>query len=808
VQGRRDLAIGRKVAEGVAVALAYYLCAKLGLQLAHVGSNVTLVWPSTGIAVAAFLRLGLWCWPGIFAAAALINIQFGTPLWAATIMGVGNTAGPFLVGSALRKLGFRPFERVRDTLAFLVAAPVGMLVPPTVGLGAMYAAGFVSGATFGPAWLMWWVGDLNGVLVVGPVLLAANRNALRELWERKAELAFIAAIALGTAFVAFFVIRHQLAFVVLLPVVWSALRFPGLGSSGLVLTMAAAAVSATVSLRGPFAQEDVHSGLLVLSGFLGSAALGNLIVIALLAEQRQDAAARVAAEQAKRSADERLSQAAKLAGLGTWEVDARSGDVTVSDELAELLGLRSAANARREDVVSLVHAEDRVPLQTAIRTTLEGGPAVHQEVRLDCADGRTRTFLIHANRLGSAEQPRIVGATLDITLRKDEEAARQQLERQLAESHRMEALGRMAGGIAHDFNNLLAAILPNVELLSLDIGKAHPARESVEGIYVATLRARELVKQILAFARQRNKSDRVVDLASAVDEVLRVMRANLPRNVELIVDVSDQPRVYADPSRLHQTVANLVTNAIQSMSDAGGKLDIRLTETTLDEPSAAPHGIEPGRYARLDVLDTGRGIEPGSIERIFDPFFTTKGAGGGTGLGLSVVHAVVRSYGGAVSVESTPAKGSRFTVFLPATAGVLEPEEADGPARTSPRGQGQILVVDDEPTVLQTTRRVLERFGYSVIAASSGRAALAELTKREPRTHIDLLLTDLSMPEMTGIALAREVRKLSPDLPIIIVTGNGAALDAAEVSALRIHEILDKPASSDVLANTLRDALA
>lgn len=493
--GSTEPTVGRKIAEAIGVAVAYYVLARLGLQLAYVGSNVTLVWPPTGIAVAALFRLGLGRWPGIFAAATLVNLSMGSPLWTSALIGAGNTAGPALVAWVLRKHGFRPFDRLRDAMTFLATIPIGMMVAPTVGLVALHGAGQVPPGFFGPAWLMWWVGDLNGALVVGPVLLTLHVAALGELRARMRELLLVGVTTLATAYVAFFLVEQQIAFVVLLPVVWAALRFPGLGSSLVVLAISSAAVWATAVGRGPFAGADVQAGLIVLSGFLGSAALGNLIVIALLAEQGhvrraleaseadrarvlqaaaagmweydletgtsfvdegmaaiiglpreiieappgsraladvihpadrarvlaarqasirtgveydetyrivrpdgevrwisshgrpsvangkvvrvagliQDVTARIEAEQAKRHADERLALAARLAGLGTWELDARTGEVTLSEELAELLGLGRVVRTGLAEMLELVHEDDRASMADAMRAALDGG---------------------------------------------------------------------------------------------------------------------------------------------------------------------------------------------------------------------------------------------------------------------------------------------------------------------------------------------------------------------------------------------------------------------------------------------------
>ncbi|NUO52169.1 MAG: PAS domain-containing protein [Polyangiaceae bacterium] len=912
----------RRVVETVLLAACYYAFARLGLELAHVGSNVTLVWPPTGIAVAALVAFGPRCWPGVFLAAMLVNAEMGTPWWAAIAVGIGNSAGPTLVAVALRRARFRPFETLRDTMTFLVVTPLGMLVAPTVALLALNQAGLVPHGFLGRGWILWWVGDLNGVLVVGTALLTIRRDAFRALGRHKLELLFITATTLLVVLFVFFLVAQPFTFIVLLPVVWAALRFPGLGSSLVVLGIATAAVWATATHRGPFASPDVQSGLLVLSGFLGSAALGNLIVMALLAEQRevrraleaseadriraleagavgmwdydletrklivdegtvaiwgvpreeleqktfaldaihpgdrqrvlelldqtwksgerydatfriyrrdgalrwvasrgkcfrdaadkatrmagvvQDVTARTEAEQAKRSADERLAIAARLAGLGTWQLDLKSHRLTLSEELAGMLGRQDLVTSSCDRGLELLHPDDRRGLGPTLARALEPGAIFQTELRVSGPNQEQRILLVCGARTGAAEERRFVGAALDITPRREEEAARQRLERRLAQAHRTEALGRLAGGIAHDFNNLLAAILPNVELLSMDIGRTHSARESVDAIRDATLRARDLVKQVLAFAQQRGPTDRAVEMAPLIEETLRLMQASQGAPIEVRKHLASGIYVVADPSRLHQVVANLVTNAAQSMSAGGGLLEVSLAETVVDEASASTLGIAAGRFARLEVRDSGHGIDTAHLGRIFDPFFTTKSSGGGTGLGLAVVHAIVHACAGAITTRSKLGRGTVFSVYLPLTsAPVVTPE----PERSEPRGRGQaILVVDDEPAVLSTTRRVLERLGYEVISADGPRSALAELGSA---ARIDLLLTDLSMPEMTGLTLAVEARRTRPKLPVVISTGFGAAVDESELAAAGVHEVLAKPVTSDVLARSVSEAL-
>ncbi|CAN5855612.1 hypothetical protein BH11MYX4_BH11MYX4_11590 [soil metagenome] len=911
----------------LALALAYYLFAKLGLRLAYVGSSVTLIWPPTGIAIAALLRLGPRCWPGIFLGATLANAELGTPLWAAALIGAGNTAGPALVAAGLRRAGFRAFERLRDVLAFVGMAVFGMTIAPTVGLLALQRAGLVPPGFLGAAWTMWWVGDLTGALVVGPVLLTFRRAALVELRRRAAELTAVGVSALAMAVLVFAVTDEPIALAILIPVVWGALRFPGLGSSSVVLLVASVVVGATVSGRGQFANADVRHGLLALSSFLATGASGNLLAIALLAEQRraqraletseaarlralaagavgmwdhdlrsgaftvdegaaalwavpraelersharfiegihpadraavleaseralrtrttydvsyrvvrpdgtirwvagrgeyfyddegeplrfagvvQDVTAHTLSEIARRAADDRLALAARLAGFGTWEVDVATQRVTVSRELADIFGEEGLDFGTVDQVLELVHPDDR-SFADEISRSLQKGSPFQVELRIRRRAGDVRDLAVHGSGAEGSGGSMVFGAALDITERKRSEAARDELEHRLMQLQKTEALGRLgrlAGGIAHDFNNILAAILPNAELLAADLAPDHPGHELVDEIRSATLRARDLVKQILVFARERHSSDRVIDLGPVVEEAMRLLRAAIPATVEIRMDLRACAAVVADPSQVHQIIMNLATNAQHAMSASGGVMEISLREADVDRNFAVAHAIEAGRFVLLEVSDTGHGMDAPTLARIFDPFFTTKKTGDGTGLGLSLVHAIVRSYGGAIAVRSEVGRGTTVSVYVPASANAVAREE---PPPAAPRAVGgeHILLVDDEPAVRASLGRLLEHLGYVVTQAASPRAALALLA--DEAQSFDLLLTDLTMPGMNGVALTAAAHELRPGLAALVATGHGASVDAAAAAAAGVIEILAKPLTRDVLARAVRRAL-
>ena len=366
----------------------------------------------------------------------------------------------------------------------------------------------------------------------------------------------------------------------------------------------------------------------------------------------------------------------------------------------------------------------------------------------------------------------------------------------------MEAIGTLAGGIAHDFNNILTGILMNVDLAKEDLTPGHPARESLGEIALAGRRAADLVGQILTFSRQREQERAPLHVEAVVTEALRLLRASLPSSIEIRSRVArDRAMILADGSRIHQIVMNLGTNAAHAMQPHGGALDVAL-ETVIvnaDEAIRRPD-LREGRYVRLTITDTGHGMDRATIDRIFEPFFTTKAPGEGTGLGLSVVHGIVRSHDGVIAVTSEPGHGTTFQIHFP----VYEVRTPAFGISAVPRplgGHQRVLVVDDEPAVARSSARILERFGYGVTFHTDPTEALAAF--REHPDAFDLVISDLTMPGLSGLELAREMLALRPGLPVILTSGYVDEDTLASALSLGVRDVLLKP----VMANQLADAV-
>jgi nitrogen-specific signal transduction histidine kinase/CheY-like chemotaxis protein len=398
----------------------------------------------------------------------------------------------------------------------------------------------------------------------------------------------------------------------------------------------------------------------------------------------------------------------------------------------------------------------------------------------------------------------LINVLTDITEHKLMQQEKAALESRLQQAQKMEAIGTLAGGIAHDFNNILSAVIGFTELALNDAEKESTLYQNLQEVFQASGRAKDLVKQILTFSRQAEQEHKPVRVKLICMEIIKFLRASLPTSIKIRQEIKSNSLVMADPTQIHQVLMNLCTNAGHAMGDKGGVLELKLIDVKLEADLTAKYPeLIPGPYLELTVRDTGQGIPAHIIERIFDPFFTTKGKGEGTGMGLSVVHGIVGSYGGTITVSSEPNKGSTFKVYLPAVERSKAPVSiAEEPIAT---GTERILFIDDEKAIVNIGKKMLESLGYKITTRTSSIEAL-ELFKAKADSF-DLVITDMTMPNMAGDNLANELLHIKPEIPIILCTGYSARINREQAMAMGIRAFLSKPVLKRDFAETIRKVL-
>ncbi len=507
-------------------------------------------------------------------------------------------------------------------------------------------------------------------------------------------------------------------------------------------------------------------------------------------------------------ADEDLKKSAELFRLlaqvspvGIFRTDATGRCQYVNTKWCELAGL-TPADAHGRGWERALHPDDREGVLTTLAHSLREGTPFADEFRFRNADGEERWLygqaMLETNAAG--EPQGLVGAITDITSRKD-------LEDQLRQAQKMEAIGTLAGGIAHDFNNLLTPIIGYAEMVQLELHKGSEPWADQQEVLKAATRASELVKQILSFSRQSERQLNPLPLQPVVAETIKLLRSSIPSTIEIRsklaqVDVT----VKADPTQIQQLLMNLCTNANYAMREHGGILSIALhpMELDKDEPMVAAGHLLPGPHALLTISDTGCGIPPATRDRIFEPYFTTKPSGDGTGMGLAMVHGIIKSHAGHITVASTAGRGTTFQIYLPRTNAAEQAPVAlltDTPVS----GHERILVVDDEVPIAKMIAQILARAGYDVTAATGSADALRTFTLSPD--DFDLVITDMTMPHMSGAAMSRRLLTVRPDLPIIMCTGFSATFDSEQAAALGVRDFLMKPVRREQLLETVRAAL-
>jgi PAS domain S-box-containing protein len=459
-------------------------------------------------------------------------------------------------------------------------------------------------------------------------------------------------------------------------------------------------------------------------------------------------------------------------------------------------------------IYEICHPEDADIVSVSLQRLEKGEIEFDSfEQRFLHKDGHTCWSLASTSLLQDSEGQALHYILLfqDLTDKKMTEVANVKLEARLQQAQKMEAIGTLAGGIAHDFNNILSGIMGYAQLGMMEADRDSDTHRWLQGVQEACDRASELVRQILTFSRQGQQERAPIQVHSIIKEALKLLRATLPLNIEIQEKISgDASVILADSTQIHQLVMNLCTNAYHSMLDQGGTLEVILEPEELTPGARAQQfDLEPGPYLKLTISDTGCGMDNATLNKIFDPYFTTKEADKGTGLGLSVVHGIVESHGGAIIVSSSPGQGTRFDVLFPEVS--ADKQSSDNEFKSIPTGTERILFVDDEDAVVETGRSILEKLGYRVEAFTDPQKALDEF--RYQGDDFDLVITDMSMPHLTGEELSKQLMEIRSDIPILLCTGYSEQFDATNADAMGIKKFLIKPLEMSQLANIIRDIL-
>ena len=790
----------------VCTAAIYFVAATLGLRLAFVAEQVTLVWPPTGISLAALLVFGSRAWPGIALGAFLANATHHEPLGTACGIAAGNTLEAVAGAWLLRRVGFDSrLERLKDVLALVVLAALGStLVSATVGVTSLCVGGVQPWDAFASIWWVWWIGDAMGDLVMAPVLLVWAR-APRTGWRprRVGEALVLLGGLLAVGLLVFIepagarLMRDALPYKVFPFVIWGALRFGQRGAVTVTFVASSLAVLSSVQGWGPFSMGTPHENLVALQFFNAVVAVSALLLGAAIAE-RDSAEGRGAADYVRLQVSEgRLRLALEGGRMGAWDWDLLSGEIEWSENLEAIHGLPPGSfGGTYAAFRALVHPDDRDLVNRAISRAAEEGPGYEVEFRTVRPDGSIRWVAAKGRvvRDAAGRVARMIGVGTDVTERKRLADELEQRAAELADADRRK--DEFLAMLAHELRNPLAPLSTSLHLLQLDV----PGRDGL--VQMADRQVRHLarlVDDLLDVSRITQGKITLrrepVLLSAVVEQAVEIIRASIDSRAHAFtVSLPPEPiRLDADPARLAQVVGNLLSNATK-YTPRGGSIWLTAERT--------------GGEVAVRIRDTGIGIAPDFLPHVFDLFVqgdaSLDRARGGLGIGLTIVRSLVEMHGGRVEARSAGlGQGSEFVVQLP-VAQDAAPERRPARVRQPHASAGnrlRVLIVEDNQDAAESLAMMLELWGHAVETASDGLAALELVARREP----DVVLSDLGLPGMDGYELARRLRQRPglQDAVLVALSGYGRDEDKCRALDAGFDHHLVKPPDLDVLAELL-----
>ncbi|MFO7749561.1 MAG: PAS domain S-box protein [Desulfobacteraceae bacterium] len=515
------------------------------------------------------------------------------------------------------------------------------------------------------------------------------------------------------------------------------------------------------------------------------------------------------AEQTLRENEERYRTILENRNMGYFELDLYGNLTFFNNAICSILGY-PPEEVSGMSYKAYTDEKTAAQLKQAYQNLLATEEVLENfQYNLTGKDGKIKIVetSVFLRRNVSGEAVGFRGLISDITRNVQTENEKKRLEVELRQTHKMEAIGTLAGGIAHDFNNILSGIFGYSQLAEKNIDTPLKAKQHIALVRQGAQRAAELIQQILTFSRQAEHEKQLLNISIVVKEALKLIRSTLPSTIGIEEKIVSPAYVMADATQIHQVIMNLCTNAYHAMGAAGGTLTAELHETEIEDKKSAPDpSMIGGRYLVLTISDTGEGMTKETLAKVFDPYFTTKSVKEGTGLGLSLVYGIVDDHEGYVKAESTPGRGSTFKIFLPAGSGGKKESTTGGKEPSPPvRGNESLLIVDDEPSILSSTKELLEDYGYRVTALSNGKEAL-QAFKKAP-SQFDLMITDMTMPQMAGDQLAAESLKIRNDLPVLLCSGYSDTMSEARARGIGIRRFLQKPLAGDTLLTIIREVL-